>query len=67
MTKWFAPTAENFFLRVSKSRIFEAMAEAGSPISADGMKSKKAELAVLAEGKLAGTGWLPEPVRIQSE
>ncbi len=66
MTKWFTPTAENFFLRVSKSKISDAMGEAGTPITADGMKGKKAELAALAESKLAGTGWLPEPIRISA-
>jgi ParB family chromosome partitioning protein len=66
MTKWFTPTAENFFLRVSKSKIADAMAEAGTPVTADGMKVKKAELAALAENKVAGTGWLPEPVRIST-
>jgi ParB family transcriptional regulator, chromosome partitioning protein len=66
ITKWFMPTAENFFLRVSKSKIADAMAEAGNPISADGMKGKKAELAALAESKIAGTGWLPEPVRVSA-
>jgi len=67
LSKCFTATAENFFLRVSKSKIADAMGEAGTPITADGMKGKKAELAALAESKLAGTGWLPEPVRIQSE
>ncbi len=42
------------------------MAETGNPVTADGMKAKKAELAALAENKLAGTGWLPEPARISA-
>jgi ParB family chromosome partitioning protein len=66
LTKWFTPTAENFFLRVSKSKIAEAMAEAGKPIDPQAMKGKKADVAALAEGKVAGTGWLPEPVRIST-
>ena len=65
MSKWFTPTASNFFSRVSKSRIAEALAEAGKPASAETMKLKKPELAALAEKEIRKTCWLPEPVRIQ--
>jgi len=65
MSKWFTPTASNFFARVSKSRIAEALAEAGKPASAETMKLKKAELAALAEKEIRETCWLPDPVRIQ--
>ncbi len=64
MNKWFTPTAENFFLRVPKSKIADALAEAGKPLANDELKRKKAELAAQAEAQLAGTGWLPEPVRV---
>jgi ParB family chromosome partitioning protein len=63
MSKWFAPTADNFFGRIPKSRIAEALAEAGKPASPDALKLKKAELAALAEKQVQGSGWLPEPVR----
>ncbi len=64
MTKWFTPTAENFFSRVSKSRIAEALAEAGKPANPETLKLKKPELALFAESEIKATAWLPEPVRI---
>ncbi len=64
MTKWFTPTADNFFSRVHKSRMVQALTEAGKPPSAKALNLKKAELATLAESEIKGTGWLPEPVRI---
>jgi ParB family chromosome partitioning protein len=64
MSKWFTASAQNFFLRVSKSKIADALREAGKPVSIDGLKRKKAELAALAEKEIAGTGWLPEPIRV---
>jgi ParB family chromosome partitioning protein len=66
MKKWFTPTASNFFSRVSKSQIADALAEAGKPVNADGLKLKKAELAGKAELSITGTRWLPEPRRISS-
>jgi ParB family chromosome partitioning protein len=66
MSKWFTATAENFFLRVSKSKIADAVTEAGKPVTIDGLKRKKAELAALAETEIAGIGWLPEPVRVST-
>jgi ParB family chromosome partitioning protein len=66
MRKWFTPTAENFFSKVSKTRILEAMTEAGkAPNSNAPAQLKKSALAGLAEKAITGTGWLPEPVRIQ--
>jgi ParB family chromosome partitioning protein len=66
MSKWFTPTAENFFSKVSKASMAEALAEAGKPASADSLKLKKAQLAALAETELTGTGWLPAAIRISS-
>jgi ParB family chromosome partitioning protein len=66
MSKWFTPTAENFFSKVSKASIAEVLAEAGTPASTDSLKLKKAQLAALAETELKGTGWLPAPIRISS-
>jgi ParB family chromosome partitioning protein len=66
MSKWFTPTAENFFSKVSKASIAEALAEAGKPASADSLKLKKPQLAALAETELKSTGWLPAPIRISS-
>lgn len=64
MTKWFTPTASNFYSRVLKARIADALAEAGKPVNADGLKQKKVDLASQAEASTTGTGWLPEPVRV---
>ena len=64
MRKWFTPTAENFFSKVSKSRISEALAEAGRPANPETLTLKKAELAAFAESEIKGTNWLPEPIRI---
>jgi ParB family transcriptional regulator, chromosome partitioning protein len=64
MTKWFTPTAENFFLRVSKSQIGDALTEAGKSSMAETANCKKAQLAALAETEIRGTGWLPVPVRV---
>ena len=65
-TSGFTPTADNFFSKVSKTRILEAMAEAGKANSS-AASLKKGPLAELAETTLAGTGWLPEPIRIAPE
>lgn len=66
MKKWFAPTAENFFSKVSKARITEALTEAGKPPTSDTAKVKKADFAAFAEKEIQGTGWLPEPVRVST-
>lgn len=64
MTKWFVPTAGNFFSKVSKARIGNALTEARKPPAVETAKLKKAELAAFAEKEMHGTSWLPEPVRI---
>ncbi len=64
MTKWFTPTAENFFGRISKPRIAEALKEASRPASALTLAFKKADLATVAEKEIQSTAWLPAPVRI---
>jgi ParB family chromosome partitioning protein len=68
MRNWFAPTAANFFSKVSKTRIFDAMSEAGKADDArNAANLKKGPLAEFAEATLKGTGWLPEPIRIAPE
>jgi ParB family chromosome partitioning protein len=64
MTKWFTPTADNFFARVSKPQILAALTEAGNT-APHASKLKKAELASQAAAAIQGTGWLPAPVRIK--
>jgi len=65
MRQWWEPTPEAFLNHVSKAQIAEAMKEgaAGSEASAvAGMK--KGELATFAAARLAGRGWLPEPLKV---
>jgi ParB family chromosome partitioning protein len=65
MTSWFTATAGNYFGRVSKAGIDEALTEAKGGDFANGVAGmKKAEAAAYAERQIGGTGWLPGPVRI---
>jgi ParB family chromosome partitioning protein len=64
MREWFTATAENYFSRVGKSQILEAIAEAkGQPAAPALEKLKKGDLAKRAGEEIAGTGWLPKPLR----
>lgn len=57
-------TVENHLGRVTKARILAAVTEARGPKAADRIAHlKKGEMAVQAQDLLAGTGWLPEPLR----
>ncbi|TVV72761.1 ParB/RepB/Spo0J family partition protein [Sphingomonas solaris] len=59
-----SPTVDNFLGRVTKPRILAAVAEARGSRQAQAIDHlKKAEMAERAQGLLAGTGWLPEPLR----
>jgi ParB family transcriptional regulator, chromosome partitioning protein len=60
MKEWFTPTAENYFSRVGRQSVVNAITEAkGIPAKRSWQKLKKSELAALAEREIAGTGWLP--------
>jgi ParB family chromosome partitioning protein len=64
MKAWFTPDAANYFSRVSKPQILDAIREAkGQPPAPAWEKLKKAELAQEAERQLAGSGWMPELLR----
>ena len=66
----FRPTVANYFGRVTKQRILEAIAEAVGESTAnllDNQKKDKMWMASEAEERLANTGWLPEPLRLASE
>lgn len=64
MKQWFTPTAENYFSRINKGQILDALREAkGTPPAPAWEKLKKPDLAALAERETAGTGWLPPPLR----
>ncbi len=59
-----AATADNYLGRVTKARILEAVREAKGGSAAQLIDHlKKPDMAREAERLLAGTGWLPEPLR----
>ena len=65
MTQWYAPTGENYFGRISKAGIKQAVTEAvGEDLALGILGMEKAKAVEFAERKIAGTGWLPAPVRI---
>ena len=58
------PTVDNYLGRVTKARILQAVTEAKGQRAAERIGHlKKGEMAAQAEILLAGTGWLPEPLR----
>ncbi len=57
-------TVENYLGRVTKTRILEAVREAKGDAAQLIDHLKKPEMAREAERLLAGTGWLPEPLRL---
>jgi ParB family chromosome partitioning protein len=76
MAQWWRPTAANYFDRVSKQVILDALADVGGPeLSARFASVKKTDLAMSAERVFAGTyiteaevrdraiAWVPEVMR----
>ena len=58
-------SVENYLGRVTKAQIMEAVREARGDASAQLIDHlKKADMAREAERLLAGTGWLPQPLRL---
>ena len=58
------PTIDNYLGRITKGRILRAVSEAKGDTAAERIRAfKKADMAKAAEELLAGTGWLPEPLR----
>jgi ParB family chromosome partitioning protein len=65
MAAQWMPTVENYLGRITKTRILEAVREAKGEAAAQLIDHlKKPEMAKEAERLLAGTGWLPEPLRL---
>ncbi len=61
------PTVDTYIGRVTKARILQAVTEACGERAAERIASmKKPEMAVAAEDLLAGSGWLPEPLRTKA-
>jgi len=61
MKKWFTPTAANYFDKVGKPQIIEALQDVDATLPTGTMK--KADMAKLAEQAVAGKGWLPKILR----
>jgi ParB family chromosome partitioning protein len=60
----FTTTAANYLGRIKKQQILETVAEVKGEQTAELLADhKKKEMAAEAERLLAGTGWLPEPLR----
>jgi len=63
MAAWFTPTAANYFSKIGKTAIIDAMREVKGAVAPAWSGMKKTDLASLAERTIAGTRWLPEPLR----
>jgi ParB family chromosome partitioning protein len=64
MAKWWQPTAANYFARIKKNHILQAIQEAtGAPVKERLRSLKKQDLAAEAEKSVTGTRWLPELLR----
>ena len=60
------PTVANYLGRVTKARILEAVREGAGEQAVELIGHlKKGEMATEAERLLAGSGWLPEPLRME--
>ena len=65
MARHWQPTVAGYFGKVSKALILEAVAEGVSKPAAVNLSTlKKTAMAEAAEKRLAGTGWLPEVLRM---
>lgn len=68
MREWWQPDTASFLGSVSKNIAAAAVTEAcGEDAASELDKLKKGPAAALAEQKLAGTGWLPEILRVDSQ
>ncbi len=64
MADWWEPTAEAYLNHVPKAQIIAALKEAGPQLAGGGVEAmKKDALVSAAASRLAGTRWLPEPLR----
>ncbi|WP_455296975.1 hypothetical protein [Brucella pituitosa] len=66
MSDWFEPTADNYFNHVNRSTIELAVVEAKGKAAELSVRTtrKKGEAVLIAERLVAGSGWLPVPIRI---
>jgi ParB family chromosome partitioning protein len=59
MAAWWQPTADAYFLHISKAMILDAVGEFAPDQVGRLEKLKKAEIASEAERLVVGTGWMP--------
>ena len=66
MGRWFTPTGASYFQHLNRAGIEAAVAEARGEDAARNVRAaaKKSEAVILAERLVAGTGWLPHPMRV---
>jgi len=64
MATWWAPTADTFIELVPKALLAEAVSEVSGKPAGEALLAKKKDAAMAEAAKqLAGTGWLPKPLR----
>ena len=64
MANWWSPTVENYFSRIKRDQILEAIVEAtGKPVPERLTALKKKDLAADAASMLTGTRWVPPTIR----
>ncbi|WP_425258946.1 ParB/RepB/Spo0J family partition protein [Rubrivivax sp. RP6-9] len=64
MADWWEPTAEAYLNHVPKAQIVAVLKEAGPGLAGGGVEAmKKDALVQVAASRLAGTRWLPVPLR----
>ena len=67
MSQFWTPTADSYFRHVPKGQILDAVREAKGEDEAKRLAVlKKAALVAEAEQVMAGTGWLPHPLRTRA-
>ncbi|WP_292464759.1 ParB/RepB/Spo0J family partition protein [Mesorhizobium sp.] len=66
MSEWFETTGDSYFKHVNRTTIELAVAEAKGREAGLSVKAaaKKTEAVMIAERLVAGSGWIPDPVRI---
>ncbi|MGE4460616.1 MAG: hypothetical protein AB7D31_15330, partial [Stenotrophomonas sp.] len=64
MARWWEPNADNYVSLVPKPLLAEAVTDVAGKAIGEGLLAKKKDAAMAEAAKqLAGTGWLPKPLR----
>jgi ParB family chromosome partitioning protein len=67
MATWFRSDAANYFSKIAKPQIIEALREIKGAVAPAWSGMKKAELAGIAEREAASARWLPEVLRMSPQ